>query len=194
MPVRLVLMRHGRTAWNRVGRYQGQADPPLDAHGWAQVLALALHLTRAGLRLDALYASPLLRARQTALAVAARQGLRPRWEPRLMEIHLGAWQGLHVDTIRARYPALFARWESDPWGTEIPGGERLCQVQSRVYAALDALLARHPGQTIGIVAHHLPLALIKIRYQGLPACQVRNIAVPNARWEVLAVSASQAGV
>ncbi len=191
-PTRLVLMRHGRTAWNLEGRYQGQADPPLDAVGRAQAVALALALQRAGLRLDALYASPLLRARQTALPVAARLGLRPRWEPRLMEIHLGAWQGLAVADIRARWPRVFARWEADPWGTEIPGGERLCQVQARVYAALDAIVARHPAATVGLVAHHIPLALVKVRYQGLPACQVRRIPVPNARWEVVVAPAAVA--
>ncbi len=187
MSVRLVLMRHGRTAWNVEGRYQGQADPPLDAHGRAQAVALALGLQRAGVRLDALYVSPLLRARQTALPVAARLGVRPVYDPRWMEIHLGQWQGLPVTVIRQRYPAAFARWEADPWGATIPGGEGLCQVQQRVYAALDALRARHAGQTVGVVAHHIPLALTKVRYQGLPACQVRRIAVPNARWEVVTV-------
>ncbi len=186
---RLVLMRHGRTAWNDQGRYQGQSDPGLNARGWAQAIALAQALTQEGPRLDALYVSPLLRARQTALPLAARLGLRPRFEPRLMEIHLGVWQGLLVAEIRRRYPTLFARWEADPWGAEIPGGERLCQVQGRVYAAVDAIVARHPGQTVGLVSHHLPLALLKVRYQGLPATEVRRIPVPNAGWEVLTLPA-----
>ncbi len=182
-PTRLLLVRHGQTDWNVQGRYQGQADPPLNARGWVQALRLAYDLPRAHPRVDALYSSPLLRARQTALPLAARLGLRPRFLPALMEIHLGVWQGLLVRDIRARYPRLFVRWEDDPWGTEIPGGELLAEVQARVYAALDRIRAWHPHQTVAVVSHHLPLALVKVRYQGLNACEVRRIAVPHARWE-----------
>lgn len=85
--VRLLLVRHGQTDWNVEGRYQGQADPPLNARGRVQAHAAAAALRN--WKIVAIYTSPLLRARQTAEAISQTTGLRIRLEPRLMEIHQG---------------------------------------------------------------------------------------------------------
>ncbi len=184
-PTRLVLIRHGETDWNVEGRYQGQADPPLNARGVAQAQELARRLQ--GVGLDLLYSSPLRRARQTAEIIAQALGIPLYLEPRLKEIAQGEWETLLVTEIQERYPELFQRWETEPWSVQIPGGETLAQVQERVYQAVDEILARHPGKTIGLVAHRLPIALLKVRYQGLDPAQVRNLALPNTYWEVIQV-------
>jgi probable phosphoglycerate mutase len=181
----LVLIRHGETDWNVEGRYQGQADPPLNARGLAQAHELAAKLRDVGL--DVLYTSPLRRALQTARVVADALGLRLHVEPRLMEIHQGDWQGRLRDEIAARYPELFRRWLTEPWSVTPPGGESLSQVQARVYAALDDILARHPGQRIGLVTHRIPIALIKVRYQGLDRDAIRTLELPNTYWEEIEV-------
>ncbi len=182
---RLLLVRHGQTAWNLEGRYQGQADPPLNAQGRAQAEALAHRLRAAGEHPTAIYTSPLRRARATAQALAQALGAPLRTEPRLMEIHLGAWQGILAAEIARRWPQAFQRWEHTPWEVRPPGGETLREVQQRVEAALHAILRRHPGETVLLVAHRLPLAFIKIRLQGLNPQQVRQIPIPNAKYEVL---------
>ncbi len=184
-PARLVLIRHGETDWNVEGRYQGQADPPLNRRGLEQARRTAASLRGAGL--ESLYSSPLRRAAQTAAIIAASLGLEVHFEPRLMEIHLGLWQGRLTQDIRREYPALFLQWERAPWETHIPEGETLDQVRARVYAAADHILARHPGQTIALVSHRIPIALLKIRYQGLPQEEVRSIEIPNASWEVISL-------
>lgn len=182
---RLLLIRHGETAWNVEGRYQGQADPPLNRRGQAQVEALAARLAEAGVRPVGIYASPLRRAWQTAEAVARRLDV-PLWgEPRLMEIHLGSWQGILAVEIARRWPETFARWEGEPWAVRPPGGETLAEVQQRVEAALNEILRRHPGETVALVAHRLPLAFTKVRFQGLHPAGVRRIPIPNADYEVL---------
>ncbi len=182
---RLVLIRHGETDWNVEGRYQGQADPPLNERGREQARRLVEAVRPLGL--EVVYSSPLLRAWETACILARELNLPLYPEPRLKEIHQGEWQGMLVTEIRRRYPQLFARWEEEPWSVRVPGGETLEEVQRRVFQAVDDILARHPGQTVAIVSHRLPLALLKIRYQGLDPNQVRKIPIPNTAWEVIVV-------
>ncbi len=100
-----------------------------------------------------------------------------------MEIHQGDWQGRLRAEIAALYPELFRRWETEPWEVTPPGGEHLSQVQARVYAALDDIIMQYGGQRIGMVAHRIPIALIKVRYQGLDPDVVRTLQLPNTYWE-----------
>ncbi len=184
---RLVLIRHGETNWNREGRYQGQADPPLNERGRAQARALIEPLRRLGL--DLLYSSTLRRAWETAQILAQGLGIPVIPEPRLKEIHQGAWQGMLVTEIQKRYPDLFRAWQERPWDVRPPGGETLAQVQQRVYQAVDDIVARHRGQTVGLVTHRLPIALLLIRYQGLDPQRVRQVPIANAQWHLIEIPA-----
>lgn len=181
----LVLIRHGETDWNVEGRYQGQADPPLNEKGLAQARLLAEEMS--DVSLNALYTSPLRRALQTAQILATALGVPLHLEPRMMEIHQGDWQGRLRADIAARYPDLFRRWETEPWQVTPPGGEHLSQVQTRVYAAVDDMLARYRGQRIGLVAHRIPIALLKARYQGMDSDVVRTLQLPNTYWEEIQI-------
>ena len=183
---RLVLIRHGETDWNVEGRYQGQADPPLNARGLEQARRLAEKLEGQGLNL--LYSSPLKRAAQTAEVVAAGLDVPMYLEPRLREIHQGDWQTRLRAEIASLYPETFKRWETEPWEVHPPGGEHLSQVQARVDAALDEIIARHPQQTIGIVAHRVPIALIKMRFQDLDPDIIRTLDLPNTYFEPIEVA------
>jgi broad specificity phosphatase PhoE len=177
----LVLIRHGETDWNVEARYQGQADPPLNEQGVAQAHRLAESLVDVGL--DVIYTSPLQRALQTAELLAQQLEIPLREEPRLMEINQGEWQGLLRSEIEERYPKLFQRWLTQPWSVTPPAGESLQQVQARVDAVLDDIVGRHPEECVGLVAHRIPIALIKVRYQGQELDIVRTLDLPNAYWE-----------
>jgi broad specificity phosphatase PhoE len=158
--IHFVLIRHGETDWNREGRWQGQADVPLNSHGLEQAASLAQSLN--GLtRLDAIYSSDLLRARQTAAALAQAAGLSVRLDPRLREIHQGEWQGLRVEEIEARYSHVFHQRSQDPWEVAPPGGETAAQVRGRVKAALNEIAQRHPDGTVAIVSHGFTLAVAR---------------------------------
>jgi len=178
---RLVLIRHGETDWNVEGRYQGQADPPLNARGIAQARRLAHDLAGAGI--DVLYSSPLKRALETARILAQTLHVPLYTDPRLMEIHQGKWEGRLRSEIVEQYPILFQQWLTDPWTVSPPGGESLRDVQARVYAAVEEIVARHRGQTIGLVTHRIPIALLKVRYQGMELDIVRTLELPNTYWE-----------
>lgn len=182
---KIVLIRHGETDWNVEGRYQGQADPGLNARGRQQAAQLADRLARAGL--DVLYTSPLKRAAQTAAVVAERLDIPLHMDPRLMEIHQGEWQTRLRGEIESLYPELFKLWESTPWEVYPPSGETLPQVQERVNAAVDEILVRHAGRSAGILSHRIPIALIKLRFQGLDRDIVRTLHLPNVYFEEIEV-------
>jgi phosphoserine phosphatase len=177
----LVLIRHGETDWNVEGRYQGQADPPLNARGLAQAYQLAEQLKNHPL--DLLYTSPLKRSAQTAEIAAQLLGIPLYIEARFMEIHQGDWQTRLRAEIEALYPDLFRRWESEPWQVSPPHGETLYQVQARVTAAVEEIKQKHPHDRVGIVTHRIPIALIKVQYQGLDRDIVRSMHLPNIYFE-----------
>lgn len=142
---RLVLWRHGQTAWNVERRFQGKTDIPLDETGVQQARRAARLL--AGLRPTALLSSPLRRAADTAQALADVTGLPVRYDDDLMERDGGAWEGLTSAEIRERYPAEHAAWQP-------PGGETSAQVAKRVGAALERALDELPPDGQLVVASH----------------------------------------
>lgn len=185
--VRLILIRHGETEWNTIGRYQGQADPPLNSRGLAQAHEVADQLKDVGLQY--LFSSPLQRAYQTAQIIAKALGIPLRTESRLMEIHQGQWQERLRSEIERLYPEMFHRWQSEPWTVTPPGGESLFEVQDRVYAALDEIIAHHQNHCVGLITHRIPIALIRLRYQSFDPSVIRRLAmeIPNTYWEEIVV-------
>jgi broad specificity phosphatase PhoE len=89
--------------------------------------------------------------------------------------------------IQSLYPERFARWEASPWEVTPPGGENLREVKRRVDAAVDDLLVQHPGEGIGVVTHRIPIALIKMRFQGMDPDIVRALDLPNTYWEEIQI-------
>ncbi|HTA32224.1 MAG TPA: histidine phosphatase family protein [Solirubrobacteraceae bacterium] len=128
------LARHGQTAYNHEGRFQGQQQVPLDDTGRAQAAQLAQRATAYGFR--ALWCSPLLRARETADVVAARLGLEPKDDARLMETDAGDWTNLTFEEVRAQAPERFDAFAAAEPGFSFPGGESFAEQEVRVSAAL----------------------------------------------------------
>ncbi len=177
MTARLHLVRHGQTDWNIEGRFQGQADPPLNAVGRAQAEALAGGL--AGGPYQALFTSDLARAHQTAAALAARVGLVARPDPRLREVHHGAWDGLLLAEIQARYPADWLARERAPETARPPGGETVGEVAARVAAALDDIARQHCGEDVLVVSHGLALATVLCRVHGHALGRAYDLIPPH---------------
>jgi probable phosphoglycerate mutase len=117
----LYCVRHGESAYNAEGRIQGQSDVPLSGLGHRQSRAVAEALS--GLPVQAIYASPLRRAMQTAQPVAERLHLEIRADPRLMEIHAGVFQEKLRSELDELYHEPYARWKSGDPDFAIPGGE-----------------------------------------------------------------------
>lgn len=153
MATTIILVRHGETDWNREGRYQGKRDIPLNERGREQARALAEGLK--GVRFDAAWASPLSRARDTALAVLEKQAskLELGSEPGLAEIDHGEWEGLLASEVAERWPGMLESWRASPHTVQMPGGETAADVQGRAVRAIRKLVAECEGRTLLVAAH-----------------------------------------
>lgn len=148
---RLILIRHGETAWNRVSRIQGHTDIPLSPLGRAQAERLAEAL--ADEPLAAIYSSDLSRARQTAEALARARQLPVRFDAQLRERAFGRFEGLSWDEISQGFPEDAARWRRREPDFEVGGGESLNTFSARCLDAARRAAVAHPGQDIALVAH-----------------------------------------
>jgi broad specificity phosphatase PhoE len=135
VPTGVYLARHGQTAYNLEGRFQGQLPVPLDHAGRAQAAELAERAAAHGFA--ALWCSPLLRARETADVVARRLELALREDPRLMETDAGQWTDRLFADVQAEAPAAFAAFAAGDPSFAFPGGESFAHQQERVSAALQ---------------------------------------------------------
>ncbi len=178
----IVLIRHGETAWNAERRLQGHIDIALNAEGERQAEALAAAL--AGEHLDAVVASDLRRAFQTAEAVAATRGLQVTIDPALRERCFGGFEGLLYAEIEQRFPAEFAAWQARDIDAAMPAGVRTAetfrQFYTRALGAILGLAAAHPGQAIALVAHGGVLECAYRAALALPLETPRTFPVLNA--------------
>lgn len=147
----IIAVRHGETAWNVDARLQGHLDIPLNERGHWQARRLALALE--GESIDALYSSPLQRARQTAQAIASMTGLRITAEPGLRERGFGQFEGHTPSEIKANWPDAAQRWLVREPDFSPVGGESLRLFQARVLSRVAELAEVHDGQTIVLVGH-----------------------------------------
>jgi broad specificity phosphatase PhoE len=148
----LWLLRHGESAWNAEGRLQGRLAVPLNGRGRSQAVAAAAFLASLPRSPVAVYSSPLLRARQSAVLVARALGRGVRIEPGLRERHMGALEGLTWEEVARRWglpwpPATWIDIESGP------GVEPVRSLGARAVATADRLAALHPGETVLAVTH-----------------------------------------
>lgn len=176
----VALVRHGQTAWNASRRFLGRTDVPLDAIGHAQARALAAAWPHP---FDRVVSSPLSRASGTAGYLAAQHD---RIDD-LQELHQGELEGLHGEEALRRYADFFARWQADPTGLVVPGGESLDQCQERGMAAVEGLLAEAaPGELVGAFTHQMVIATVACRLAGEPLTAWRDHRVGNTMATLLA--------
>jgi probable phosphoglycerate mutase len=178
----IVLIRHGETAWNAERRLQGHIDIALNAEGVRQADALAHAL--AGEHFDAVYASDLQRAHQTAQAVAGRQSMLVHTDPALRERCYGGFEGLLYAEIEQRFPLEFAAWQARDIDSVMPSGVRTAesfrQFYRRCVDGIAAIAARYPGRKLALVAHGGVLECAYRSALGLSLETPRDFPVMNA--------------
>ncbi len=183
---RVYLIRHGATA-NNVEvppRIQGRrSDPPLDPLGAEQGRRAAVLLS--GQRLAAVYASPMLRATQTAALIAGPHGLVPVVVAELTEADVGRWEGLTWNEAHALDPDLCARFLANPGTVPYPDGESFLDVQRRAAPALTRLAAAHPGERIAVVGHNVVNRACLAPLLGLPIGLARSLRQANGGISVI---------
>ena len=162
----IILVRHGQTEWNRVERFRGRADVPLDTTGLAQAQATGQRVAQEWQPVG-VYSSPLSRAVKTAGAIAQHFHLTVQIHAGIADIDYGEWHGLTPDEARERWPEIYHAWYNAPHLAHIPGGETLDDLRMRGMAAVNELAARHAGQTIVLVGHTVINRIILLGVLGL---------------------------
>jgi len=175
--LRLLLVRHGETAWNATGRFQGQMDIDLNDAGQRQAFAVAERL--ASEEIHAIYASDLRRACDTAAALAARHPMAVQVDPRLREIDFGAWQGLTYAQMQEQDPEGLAAWNADRENRCPPGGESLSQVANRLSLLLDEIRLQYADHTVVLVSHGGTVRLVLCLLLGHPLSAYWQFEVDN---------------
>lgn len=184
----ILLVRHGETAWNREGRYQGRTDIPLSETGQTQVAALGKRLAATPIKLA--YASPLSRAKNTAEAIlAGRTGTPLSLDAGLLEISHGEWEGQLASDVEISHAEMFGVWRTSP-GRHSPAGpkaETLGDVEARAWPILAKACAElGPEDTALIAAHDAVNRVILCRVLGLPLERVWSFRQAPAALNVLA--------
>ncbi len=176
--MKLLLVRHGLTDWNSDGRFQGQTDVPLNAAGKRQAEALAVRLSKESI--DAIYASDLSRAADTANAIKAYHTCSVKVDVRLREIRFGAWEGQTSAQIFRDDPQTMRLWKTRAMEASVPGGETLGELAGRIRSFLDDLPREGANQTTIIVSHEGALNVMLCFLLGLSPAQFWRFRLAQA--------------
>ncbi len=161
----VIIIRHGRTAWNRVERLRGRTDLELDEVGIKQAEATAERVVE--WPIAAVYCSPLKRTVTTASIISQRLKLEAKPLPGIIDINFGEWQGLSPEEAAAKDGSLFTLWQKSPHLVKFPSGENLDEVRQRAGAAVDEMVKRHYGKTIALVSHRVVCLILILHLLGL---------------------------
>ena len=176
----MYLVRHGSTPNNlaRPQRLQGRGmDAELADEGHREAKRLATHF--AGQRIDLVFSSPLLRARQTAAPISERLNLQVETVDELTESDVGHWEGLYWNEVEERYPDAYRLYMEDPGVNPYYGGESFGDVQRRVIPTFERLLDANLGRTIVVVAHNSVNRAFLAHLIELPIGRVHNLPQKN---------------
>jgi broad specificity phosphatase PhoE len=161
----VIVIRHGRTEWNRVERFRGRADLELDEVGIRQAEATAERVTE--WPIAAVYCSPLKRTLATAGIIARRLNLEAKPLPGLIDIDYGEWQGLSPEEAAARDSSLYTMLQENPHMVKFPGGESLGELRQRAASTVDDLVKQYPEGTIAVVSHKMVCHILILHFLGL---------------------------
>ena len=158
----LILVRHGETAFNQEGRYQGQQDIPLNDVGRAQAQDVKARLAQESYQF--LWSSDLSRAKETAEIIRGDSPITLHIDPRFREISFGHWEGHSSQVIAEQWPAEVKQWREQPQIARIPGGETLREVHQRLQDGLKSIVEHHQGEKGVLVLHGGPIHVLGLDF------------------------------
>jgi hypothetical protein len=173
----IIIIRHGETEWNQTGRFQGHSDVPLSETGRAQAEALGRNLALD--HVDAIYASDLIRAMETAAPLAARFGLTVMSDPLLRDLNFGAWEGRSFSDVNAENPDAMKQFYNDPERADIPHSEPFPDFQKRVAGRVRAIAAEQRGKRVVIVSHGASIRILLTDILAMPIRSIWHISQLN---------------
>ncbi|MEI7771901.1 MAG: histidine phosphatase family protein [Chloroflexales bacterium] len=182
--MRMIIVRHGESEWNRIHRYQGQLDAPLSDLGQRQAEALAERLKNEPIA--HIYSSRLQRAANTAQTIATHHTSVPfEYAEELLEIDHGEWQGKYASEIEAQYSAGLREWREHPTRSQMPGGESFSNILKRTLEFRERAYAKHPDQTILVSTHDVIVKILVADALGMDMDRINRIWITNASISVI---------
>ena len=174
--MKLHLVRHGETEWNKLGRFQGQGDIALNARGLAQAKETALAMAAAGG--ITLYSSPLQRTMQVANEISRLANVPVVPVPGVRELDLGELEGVTGEEMRTLWPDVYSTWNQDPGALTMPKGESLSQLQERAWRSLRELEEAHSGDdVVVVVSHNFAIRTVIHKVLGLPLANFHRMTL-----------------
>jgi phosphoserine phosphatase len=182
---RILLIRHGETEWNRIRRFQGRSDLPLNQRGRDQGHALALALEDESV--TAIYSSPLVRAMETACLIKVFHPSVPLFEEKgLVEMDLGEFDGMEAEHWAAQNRDFLKAWLEAPASVRMPGGESLQEVQTRAIGTLERITKVYPSESTLLLCSHNFVNLTILCYAlKVPLDRFREVRQETAALNVL---------
>jgi len=170
---KLILARHGETAWNVEKVFRGRADINLDEVGIKQAELLGKHLSN--WKLEAIYSSPVKRALDTANIIARYHKIGVQIDEGLIDFDYGEWQSLPEQEVKRLYPALLNEWHNNPHKVRMPGGESLEDVRRRAIRVVNDVLSKYQGSIL-LVSHRVVIKVLICSLLGLDNSHFWNIS------------------
>jgi len=172
--VKIILVRHGETRWNKDHRIQGAgSDIPLNDTGVLQAQAVAARLKDE--EIAAIYCSPLQRALSTAKTIAAHHKMDVKTLSPLREMEVGELEGVLSADLKLRFDEFICQQGDDPIKGKLPGGESICDVQNRAWDAVTTIAGNYSEGTIVIVTHYFVIMSIICHILNLPLSRIPRL-------------------
>ncbi len=176
--IKLFLVRHGRTIWNKEQIFRGTKDVPLDEVGKQEAQLVGERLKDEVI--TAVFSSPLSRAKETAEAIARFHRVEVQCLAGFNDLHFGEWEGMHHKEVKERYPDLYQEWLKTPHQVCFPGGEGLDEVRSRAMEAIEDIITRHPQGAVVLTSHRVVLKVVICALLGLDNSRFWHISQDTA--------------
>ena len=171
---KMIFVRHGQSKTNLERIFAGHTDTVLTELGKEQAIKTAQFLSE--YRIDAIYASDLTRAMQTAIPTAKEQGVPiiPREE--LREIYAGAWENLPYETLMRDFTKSYDMWRTDCGRAHPEEGESVVELSERIYREVDRIAKENEGKCVAVFSHATPIRLLRARWEGYPPEELSKVA------------------
>ncbi len=181
--MKLILVRHGETMWNRENRILGHTDIELNEKGQKQAKRLGVALKDE--EVSAIYSSSLRRARETANEIARLHDLEVIADDAFMELDAGELDGLTFEEVMKRYGKFLEEWANDASSLKVPGGESIAEVQRRAWSAVEKLANIHASETVFVVSHSLTIQSIINKALEMDLSNLRRLRLDLASISIL---------
>lgn len=174
MKTTIIVVRHCEAEGNIKRYFQGHTDGQVSERGKMQLDLLAERMK--DIHIDAIYSSPLSRAKATADAINRGRDLPVILDSRLMEINGGLLEGVKWSEFPALYPEQAEDWNLKPWLFHAPKGESMKEVYDRIYAAILDIAKENVGKTVAVASHGCAIRNLICRAKGLPIESLNDVA------------------